>query len=253
MLDIQWKYAKNPHSGKTVSIDEANKLNKSTKFKPDYRCLDCDSPMITKKGAIKRHHFSHLADEERSSCKGEGARHWTVKIETARYLKSKENVIKGIKIISVNIEKRDHSGLISDIKLSYIIKDSKVNILHIEIVDSNPPNERKIHEFKDKMLIFEIKNFSNEKIADKHFFGDFALQLQDFISNMENQNRELSSLKKKCEKLKRNGERCKNWPIKSTKYCPYHTPGHIVLRRRNFMKKITKASKYDSDFQREHK
>ena len=59
MSDIQWKYAKNPHSGKTVSIDEANKLNKSTKFKHNYRCLDCDSQMTVKKGQIKRHHFSH--------------------------------------------------------------------------------------------------------------------------------------------------------------------------------------------------
>lgn len=234
MSDIQWKYAKNPHSGKTVSIDEANKLNKSTKFKHNYRCLDCDSQMTVKKGQIKRHHFSHIGDEERDSCKGEGARHWTVKIETAKYLGSKENGIKGIRISSVNIEKRDYSGLISDIKLSYVINDSKVNILHIEIIDSNPPSERKKHEFKDKMLMFEIKDFSDEKITNKHFLVDFVLQLQDFVSKKKSQIGELSHLKNKCEKIKRNGEQCKNWPIKSTKHCAYHTPNHRVLRGRNY-------------------
>ena len=101
--DIQWKYAKAPHSGSNVSIEEANKLRTSAKYKPTYKCLDCGRPMDPKKGAKKRHHFAHRSDDERNSCRGEGARHWTAKIHLTDYIKNKKKFDK-FSVSNVSIE-----------------------------------------------------------------------------------------------------------------------------------------------------
>ena len=220
MSDIQWKYAKNPHSGFVESIEDANKLRTSNRYKPAYICLDCDRPMIPKKGTKKRHHFAHKSDEESDNCKGEGARHWTAKINLSKFLETKKQFEK-FTITNVSVEKRDYSGLIADLKLT--IKTQRENSQHvnIEIVDTNPPSERKNAEFAGKMIVFEIKNYGDEEINENYFLPDFVRKLEEFVNNSFKNRR--NSKKSNCISKNRNGEPCKAPPIRGTTHCMFHT------------------------------
>jgi hypothetical protein len=227
MSDIQWKYAKNPHVGSNVSIEKANKLKTSKKYKPAYTCLDCGRSMDPKKGAKKRHHFAHRSDDERNSCKGEGPKHWTAKIHLADYIINKKKFNK-FRVSDVSIESKVSSGLIADLKIAFKSDEGSIGHIYIEIVDSNPPCEQKNIEFEGKMIVFKISDYNDDEINDNYFLPDFVKQFEDFVCQyVKNQK---SSKKPKCLKIKWDGERCKNWPIKNTKHCAYHTKGHRVLK-----------------------
>ena len=138
--------------------------------------------MIPKKGTRKRHHFAHKSDEESDNCKGEGARHWTTKINLSRYLEAKKQ-FSNFNVTNVSVEKRDYSGLVADLNLT--IKSRRENTQHVnvEIVDTNPPSERKKEEFAGKMIVFEIKNYGDEEINENYFLPDFVRELEQFINN----------------------------------------------------------------------
>ena len=231
MSDIQWKYAKNPHDGGIVSIEEANKLSVSSRYKPSYKCLDCGRPMDPKKGEKKRHHFAHRTDEERNSCRGEGARHWTAKINLEKYIRAKRK-FGHLRVSDVTVEHQTATNLRVDLRILFDLKAKEDNFLYVEVVDKNPPDDRKIRELNEKMLVFKIQRYEDEYIENNHFLPDFDSQLSSFL-NKKNHG------KRKCVALANSGHRCKNYPTKGGQLCQYHRPrkkGYV--RRRAYIFRI---------------
>ena len=215
MSDIKWKYAAHPHTGMNISIEDANKQKKR-----DYKCLDCGGAMVPKKGIIRRHHFSHKSDSDRDSCGGEGARHWTAKLSLAAFL-SETKELRGTSIDDVRVEVRDGSGLVPDITVEYRLNHSKNEMrkVHIEIVDLNPPSERKKEEFDGKMIVLTINEMDDDYINEKHFFGEFFGLWLDHQSKPKKR-----SNSKKCSAITKAGNPCKNYPLKNKDLCSYHKP-----------------------------
>ena len=234
MLDIRWKFAKNPHTGKNVSIEEANRLATGSKFKPAYKCLDCGRPMDPKKGPKKRHHFAHRSDDVRAACQGEGARHWTAKINLEQFIRKHKKFSK-LRVSDVSIERRTPSGLRADLRILFDSKRKEKNVLYVEIVDKNPPDDRKKVEFEGRMVVFEIKKYDDDQIDGNHFLPDFVKELEVFIERKK-------AKREKCSALANSGHKCKNYPIKGEKLCQYHRPRKKgYYRRRAYIFRVESA------------
>ena len=192
MSEIQWKYAKNPNSGKIVSIEDANKLKNQA-----YVCLDCGGKMAPKKGPKKRHHFSHYAQEDESKCSGEGAKHWLAKINLKRFIESEKNIGTS-KITNVKMEKKVDSGLIPDLEVNFTVainldvtpdcsanySESISDKVYLEIVDKGPPSEEKIEKFGKRMIKIDITDRSFESIRSNHFLIDFITLWNEHINQL---------------------------------------------------------------------
>ena len=217
MSDITWKFAKHPDTGKIVPIDEANKLNRSAKYRRDYKCLDCGNLMVVRKGEKRQHHFAHKSDSHRESCQGEGGRHWTVKLVVLDFLNQRE--IDGLRFFDSILEKRLRTGLQPDVVARYRrTPQARTKEIYIEIVDKNPPSEQKKKEFGRKLLTFTITDLSDQYIAERYFMSDFGLTLQTHIKRRKPRvKRHLG-----CSAITQTGEKCCAAPIRGTDRCMFH-------------------------------